>query len=331
MSLPRTINLRGYTVKAGEEYPGDATNPAALKRILQLGLASFGVGAAARSITGLRDLVSKPLQRRRPPRTPAVIEVGVPTVEEEENGEVKPPRRSLFKFGGDKEPPYFVPPIDKSHFETKAPGFLSYLLGRQHANEFAKPYVIPGATLAGLGGLYGGYKAVDLLSNYLHKRDRSSELEAAKDDYRKALVEQYTPDSSTVKRSALASNNNSLGAELDDLYRLVKKADLHDLGGMGTGGYLTLASLLALGSGAGMYNWAKSKSPNAGLAEAIKQRERLRWASRPPEIYAVTKPVPVKVTSKDKDRDLYLQATDEDKELVNKYAALKKFASLYKP
>lgn len=77
-------------------------------------------------------------------------------------------------------------------------------------------------------------------------------------------------------------------------YGSVKKADMPGWAGKGLGIYGTLAGLLALGSGTAAYKFTKDRSTNKLMEDAIKQRERERWARRPPEIYAI--PTPVRLT-----------------------------------
>lgn len=74
----------------------------------------------------------------------------------------------------------------------------------------------------------------------------------------------------------------------------VKQADMPGWAGKGLGIYGTLAGLLALGSGTAAYKFTKDRSTNKLMEDAIKQRERERWARRPPEIYAI--PTPVRLT-----------------------------------
>ena len=203
-----------------------------------------------------------------------------------------------------------------------------WFAGRTHVNKLDKPWFIPAISAATLGGLYGGYTGLDSIMDKIHKRDREKELEDAKEEYRNALVEQYTPDSPAIKRSS----SNELQRDLDELYKLHKQATLgktvNNTAGFGTGMYLTLAALLGGTTGLATYNWAKKNSPDQRLAEAIKQRERLRWATRPPEIYAITKPKSVRIN---KTTPTYAPGSEEDEQLVSKYSSARKFAALYKP
>lgn len=104
----------------------------------------------------------------------------------------------------------------------------------------------------------------------------------------------------------------------------IADSTLGNVGSTATGAYLALAGLLAGGTGLATYSWAKSRSPAERLAKAIKTREQLRWASRPPEIYAVTRPQPVKIKSTQPPMDEFGRASQEDEDDVRKIAAMYK-------
>ena len=80
--------------------------------------------------------------------------------------------------------------------------------------------------------------------------------------------------------------------------------------------------------GASSCNNFFTNSSDERLAKAIREREKLRWATRPPEIYAVAKPHPVKLQTQ-MPNSTYSPGTEEDEATVKKLAA--EVASLYKP
>jgi hypothetical protein len=302
-------------------FPGDATQLDALKNVMNLGLTGFSVGAGTRSLLGLRDMFAKSMAKNRRTTQPAVVEVAVPrTVEEDEESEAVPAfqRRLGPKMA---TAPYYVPE-GMTGPPTLEPTFLDRLFGRRNVPQIAKPWFMPAAIGIGAGSIYGGYKAVDHVLGGLHKQDRQREMEEAKNEYRKALVEQYSADSPNIKRA------ESLGNDLSELYQLYKKGNLNDAYGTALGGYLSLAGLLAGGTGLATYAWAKGRSPEERLAKAIQQRERLRWATRPPEIYAVAKPTPVRLQT-ETPKGSYSPASEEDEAEVRKIAA--QIATYYKP
>lgn len=251
----------------------DGSNTAALKKILALGLGAGGIGMAARGVAGLQDLFRKP-EYTSPPggMRPAVVRVAVPQFPQEEEDPRARRRGPLLK---------------RSDF-------------------WSRPYVIPGVMAAGAGGLYGGWKLADKLLDDRRKADSDDALAAAKKRYRQALLEQYSADTPGLQKAS------SLAEDLDKLYNMTKQAEpsaeepwwsrgggdsmLGSAKGVGLGAYGALAALLAGGAGIGTYNYLKARSPEERLAKAIKQREKLRWATRPPEIYAVSRPTPVQVS-----------------------------------
>jgi hypothetical protein len=316
---------------------GDASNAAALKSIGGLGLAALGGGMTARALLGFRELFDKALAKRKAPQKPAVVEVGVPEVveDEEEQEAARPMRAGLGPKFAEKRAllehinkiPGFAGFSELFKGDQAQPSWWDWLKGRTHENWTSKPWFPAAAMTAGIGSAYGGYKALDSAMNTLDRGSRQQELEEAKEEYRKALIEQYSADSPSIKRSAARSE---LAKDLDELCQLYKEGEgtINDVGGFIAANYLPLAGLLAGGTGLATYNWAKSRSPEERLAKAIKQRERLRWATRPPEIYAVTKPTPVRLSSQA--QDTFRPGTKEDEEIVNKVAA-SEIAAWYKP
>lgn len=284
--------------------PGDASNNEALSQVAQLAALGLGTGVSIRGLLGLRDMLSRSLAKRRKNPSPAVVEIGVPRYE----GEKAAAGEALFNY-----PPGFL--------ESKEPNAGDWLLGRTHENKWSKPWFATAALGAPALGIYGGYKLVDMLLEKARKREKEQELEGAKEEYRNALMSQYTPDK--VKHGA----SDELAKDLDELVSLVKSAELGDAinngAGFAAGAYAPLALLLGGSAALGTYNWAKKRSPEAQLAKAMKQRERLRWASKPPEIYAVVKPIHVK--KRDHEVEVFHPGTEAEEEEV------KKIASLYKP
>ena len=321
-----TIGSRVFNKQAvGEVLPGDATQLDALRQVLGIGLTGLGVGGGVRSIQGLRDMFARiGAKPRRNPRA-AVVSLNVPTTE------------GIDKQAGDEDaanPVELAARVGLGGLGSLIPSWPKgttgdFLMGRMNATHTAKPWFLPLALGAAGGGLMGGYRAMDAGLDHLHKQDKDRELEDAKSEYRKALVEQYSADHPNIK----TSSDSSLGADLHELYQLHKvgafeKESLVD--GLGTllGAYGAGALLVGGGTAAATYNWAKSRSPEERLANAIKQRERLRWATRPPEIYAVAKSAPVRVSENPQNR--FNKADDDEEETVRKIAKAKKVAAMYK-
>jgi hypothetical protein len=276
---------------------GDETNRKYLGDILKLTLAGTGVGMGIRSILGFRDMLAKNVEKRRRSAHPAVIDVGVPRYTEE--------REKVAKI--------YWPPKTNVTIREK-PTMLDRFLGRNTDKFWAKPWAPGAAVLLPAAGLYGGYKFIDYVMNKIHQKEREKELEGAKEDYRKALVQQYTTDS--IK----SAEDVELAKDLDELAGHIKRAlSWSELIQGIAAGYIPLAAILAGGTGLAAYNWTKSQSPEERLANAIKQRERLRWAARPPEIYAVAKDIPVRL-QKAQTKDTFAKATPEEEEEVRKIA-----------
>jgi hypothetical protein len=283
----------------------DTTNAAALKKVLNLGLMGLAGGAGLKAILGFKDMLSRPGYERRKTPNPAVVEIGIPA--------------NKMANEGSSAPAPFVPDVhlspDGSNVPTYAkPGLLDWLAGRTHIDMMSKPWFLPAAIGVPTLGAYAGYSAVDHATEALKKKEREDELEKAKGDYRKTLMEQYTDGKTAAAKS-------DFDKDLDELVELVKSASsLNDWAGFGAGGYITLASALAALTGKATYDWAKTQAPDERLAKAVKTRERLRWATRPPEIYAVTKAL----QPKKQDKSFNIASPDEQNDIA-------KVAAWYKP
>lgn len=268
------------------EMIGDPSNKVMLNNILGVTLASLGVGAAGRSLLGLRDLANRAAAKKKRTVHPAIVEVNVPKVTEASEKTAQTPG---------------APP---------STGW-DWLLGRTTDNLHAKPLYYTGMGAGAIGGLYGGYKIVDKLMNHLQKRDKEKELEQAKEEYRNAVLGQYTGG---IKES---KEQEELSKDLDILCKLYKEGNF---GGAVTNMYLPIAAALALGTGTMTYSWMKGRRPEERLAKAIKQREMLRQATKPPEIYAIAKPVPMS-PAKEQQGLRYSPGTEEDEETLSKVAS----------
>lgn len=259
--------------------PADPIPGEALKDILTVGGLAAAGGIGARGLLGLRYMFG----RRRPNLSRAIgpTVISVPT-------------------------PVYRNPKDEERAQALA------LKTANVTSRTQLPWYLPGVTLAGIGGLAGGYKLMDYLMDRKRKSDLQAEVDAAKADYHKAMIDQYDPaavpaagavvpdlplPAKTVNPGGapqLALKAAGLQADLDALVAQVEKQAMPGWAGKGLGIYGTLASLLALGSGAAAYKFTKDRSTNTLMEDALKQRERERWARRPPEVYAI--PTPVKLT-----------------------------------
>lgn len=77
---------------------------------------------------------------------------------------------------------------------------------------------------------------------------------------------------------------------LDQVCDLIEKRAGEDLVGLGTGGYLALAGLLAAGTGVGTKHYLDARSKDKLMADALKHRALLRQMQNPPDVYV--SPVP---------------------------------------
>lgn len=295
-----------------------------MRRVLSMGLIGAGTGAGIGSLAHVRDFLTRkspiPANRRLGVPRPVMIQAGPPTVDEEEERR----RELMAKTANRPADPLAdpaaaaeIPPMEGDHglLARGARSIPHVVGGSWTANHFSKPWFLPAAIGATGLGLYGGYKGVRGILNSRRKADREAELLQAKKEYRDALVDQYTAGSKT------AGAADDLAHDLEELSQEKAAGGLADVGGTTLGAYLAAAGLLAAGAGAATYSYTKSQAPESRLAKAIEQRERLRWTTRPPEIYAVSRAKQPQA----------LKAEEDEQELAGKTPVpTSKLAELYR-
>ena len=227
---------------------GELVRQGALKDMLQMGLLAAGLGGAVRGGAGLLQLGRRNFgQVARPAaNAPVTIDVQVPPRPEEEDASPMKTAEEAFSFSG---------------------------AGNSAPQNWWGYY--PMLTAGGLGGLYGGWKATDALMDHRRKKELSSELEQAKQEYEQAL-----------------RGTSKLGQDLDRLYDVLEKqANLADDTGPLVGGLATVALLGALGSGGVTYGMTRKRDPSAIKERAKQQYRSEQYRRRPSPIFA--RPVPV--------------------------------------
>lgn len=146
---------------------------------------------------------------------------------------------------------------------------------------------LPAAAVAAPTALFGGYHLMDWFLNRKRRNDLQKEIDDARTHYRQALLQEF-------QKPGAKTAADSLDADLDRLYDFVNSSFIKQAFGITdnvVGGALAAAALTALGSGYLTYKYTKDRSSAKLLENAIRMRERQRWARRPTDLQAV--PVPV--------------------------------------
>lgn len=283
-----TNHLNQFVKSANKSAdPGAALNASlqsdARRNVLNMLVAGLGLGAAARGGAGLMNLA-----RRNKPRPSPVNTFHIPSFQNEDEEQLKTAE------GGS-----WIPKFD----------WKGWAKGDQARSLTEIPWFPPAALTAGLGGAYGGWKALDHVMDSRREDEQDQELEKAKIQFQQALQ--------GSNRGKYASDNE-LGLELDSLFDDVKTAtDAVQPGGFDKtaegipggrvlGSMAGLYGLYALLSGGAMgraaYTRAKKKTGPEVLDEAVKRRQRMRAAARPSAAYAT--PAPLSKSRGDDERDL---------------------------
>lgn len=258
----------------------------AFKDILAAGLLAGSLGAGARMLTGANYLFGRPapVSNRR---NSLPVAIGLPT-------------------------PVYDNPAVKEKSENnldrvalKAAGIGSWLSdlgkGNMAVQKDEIPWYLPAVVGTGIVGAGGGYYMADKLLDKKRKADLQSEVDAAREQFRTALMNSYDPRKIPTAKLAEAEEPD-LGVELDKLADAFGITDdttekTATWGGRTAGSalgiYGAMAVPAALLAGLASYRYTKARSSDTLLQEALKRRQREQALRRPPEVIAVHEPVHV--------------------------------------
>lgn len=156
-------------------------------------------------------------------------------------------------------------------------------------------WAMPLMALAGIGGVYGGYRGLEWLLDKFRKQESEEQLQAAEEEFERALQEHMAAS----KRAARAD----LGEQIDQIYDKFEKeaqGGLYDWlveklrpgpgkpswasPGVLGGGAITLAALLWMLSHGLSKKYFSSKDPEVAKMEAFRKLQRLRYSQMPPTV-----------------------------------------------
>ena len=145
------------------------------------------------------------------------------------------------------------------------------------------PWLYGGKMLAGLAGLYGGWKGIDAVLGARQQADLDAQLQDARNEFTTALVSQH--------RRPAAPGEKVAADELTEIWQQLEKRGLSNT--IGTllnmyGAYAVPAAALTAVAG---YKMGTKRTSESVLEKALRQRAAKRQAVWPAEMYAT--PVPV--------------------------------------
>lgn len=267
------------------------------RRLLSLGLAAGGVGAAGRTLV---DVLSPPAATKIPFVSPGPSPLGIPVAAQ--HAEQQKRQRTL-KLAAAIAQSDWATRLGEAwpHMIAKLPGGTGLNRVEAAASHAGNAWwTAPAAVATGAAGLAGGYGLANFLLNRSRKNQVDSELSRAKKLYQDALVAEG--------QRKQASEVDPIVNKLDVLFDAIeKRANEHlyasmanpiswfsaggDLGNSALGAYLTALGAVTGGAGYAGYRWAKSRSDTALAEKALKERGRRLWQTTAQPIEAV--PVPV--------------------------------------
>jgi hypothetical protein len=225
-------------------------------QIKNIGLTALGLGAGARGIMGLYNL----MRRQQGPKTRSVMPVPV-------------------------DVPY--PTKQKQAFD------IGQFFKGDYANSYAEiPWAIPAATAAGVGGLAGGWSMLDGILDQRRKGRLDTDLEKARSDFDQALLAQY--DKPKTAAAELANELDKLYDNAVAASKTEKAASgIAGPAGALTGMGLTIGGLGAVATAMAVYNAVKKRNTDSLLESAQKRRQRANFRANPTQLWA--RPTPVEV------------------------------------
>lgn len=249
--------VAGFT-EAVQAQHGAGLRRDALHQLGRLLLTGAGVGMAGRGLLGVLQLTKRNLS---------------------------PPQG----LGGDIVP--VDVPYPAAEEEEKVAGVSNFFKGDYAKSPWGIPAMLPATVIGGTASIYGGWKLMDAVLDARRRAELNEDVDAAKSEFQQALLSEYDRPHKTPK---LASDQ-SLGDDLDKLYRNVKAAGmledtLHGAG-IGTGLYGTAAGIAGIAAAVGAYQATRKRREQELLRKAHKIRLRQRWNTQPPPL--VMQPVPV--------------------------------------
>jgi hypothetical protein len=278
--------------------PRDAQRAEAVKTLFRLAAGGAGVGMFGR---GLMHLLQPQTQLDVPFVSPGPSVLPIPVSAEPSP---KKGQGGLAKFAAELEKDALFDDqslangyrafAENMPFE---PTGLGKLVSTNVTNPQHAPMMMPMSLGAAAAGTAGGWSLADWLLKRRRKSHVDAQMQAAKDDFQQALLEQSQAAQAArgIKRAAAAQ---TLGERLDVLFdalqeqsvenvAAVKAAGLADAVAPVGGMYLTMLGLLSGGSAYGMYNWTKNRSKAHLLQKALQERSRNLLARSPQTVSLV--------------------------------------------
>lgn len=212
----------------------------ALRKVINMGIAAFGVGGAVRGAKGLLNTMERNKKKDR-------------------GGAL---RQYLVE----------IPAQQKTAGDGVMDSLAKFFLGNNATHPVGMPAFLSGAALALAGGGYGGYKTVDYLMDNNKKKLLDDELAKAKKEYEDALIGSQKSSAANT----LPHDLDKLAQFILDNRASIKQAADKKADAIGTLTGLYLLSALAGAGyvGAHSYASARKKSRKAMLEKARKHINR---------------------------------------------------------
>lgn len=243
-------------MQSAHDIKNQAAHSAINDTMLKTLLGGLAVGGVARGGMGLLNLMGGKGQSDDLVEAPLSFQAGHKTEPAPTPLEEEPSSYSLDDLGG-----------------YKMSGWLG---GTTQESPDGFAWSFSGPALAGLTGLYGGWKGMDYLIDSQRKAKLEDEEQRAKEEYSAAMQHMASKASRDQK--------------LEMLYERTKKGNVMDWisNTLQEGGAMAAAPLpfMALGSGALTYKMLEAKRKSKLIDKALKQRERDQLADSPVFAYS---------------------------------------------
>lgn len=280
-----------------------AQRPELFRRLLQLGIAGIGIGAAGRTAI---DMMGQTPEYKMPFVSPGPSTLEIPVPEEEPPAK---PQTALARLTSGLKHADWAGELSKRfpHMVGKIPliGPTLNTIERGASSADRAWWNAPAAAATGAAGLGLGWGLSDWLLGKSRKNQTDDELARAKQVYQQALLDEGAKQ---------AGEQDPINQKLDTLFDMVEKTaeakeaqvgapeyaswynpfaalGANDAGNAVAGAYLTALGALTAGTGYAGYQWAKSRSPSTLLQKALRARANRLWQTTSQPIEAVPQPM----------------------------------------
>lgn len=253
-----------------------------VRKILNMGLAGLGAGAAIRGALGLKNLMQEPYESPFVSPGPSTLEM--PVVADTTDDEA-----ALAKLASDVASNSGVVAALADKVKNLIPDDpISTNVSNLRHSPWAVPLMVGGTA----AGLYGGYSLVDSLLNSQRKQQQEEALAEAQAEYERALQEQAQAGHKYAADDPYGGLHTVYDQWQEKRATIPGAQWLTDRIGNAAAAALAVAGITGVGSGIAAYNYGRRASQDKAVRRALQNRSQRLWMSQLQPLTIVPSPVP---------------------------------------